>query len=89
MANSRPAASKIPSIVKESVHHFFKYVSGNPLKRPGWFFDTTQQGEGIVDVMTHLVDLTLWEAFPEQPIKTEDIKFALPALAHRLNASAV
>ena len=57
-----------PSVVKESVHHFFKYVSGNPLKRPGWFYDTTQQGEGIVDVTTHLVDLVQWEAFPEQII---------------------
>lgn len=57
-----------PSIVKESVHHFFKYVSGSALKRPGWFFDTAQQGEGIVDVTTHLVDLVQWEAFPEQII---------------------
>jgi predicted dehydrogenase len=61
-----------PAIVKESVHHFFKIVSGSPLKRPPWFFDTDRQGEGIVDVTTHLVDLVLWEAFPEQPIAVED-----------------
>lgn len=54
-----------PGIVKESVHHFFKTVSGNPLKRPAWFFDVKQQGEGIVDVTTHLVDLVQWEAFPD------------------------
>lgn len=54
-----------PGIVKESVHHFFKTVSGNPLKRPAWFFDVEQQGEGIVDVTTHLVDLVQWEAFPD------------------------
>ncbi|MFG0252737.1 MAG: putative oxidoreductase C-terminal domain-containing protein [Phycisphaerales bacterium JB038] len=60
-----------PAIVKESVHHFFKYVSGKPLKRPAWYFDTTQQGEGIVDVTTHLVDLVMWEAFPEQTIIPE------------------
>jgi predicted dehydrogenase len=54
-----------PAIVKESVHHFFKIVSGNPLKRPAWFFDVNQEGEGIVDVTTHLVDLVQWEAFPE------------------------
>lgn len=53
-----------PAIVKESVHHFFKVVSGNPLKRPAWFFDVEQQGEGIVDVSTHLVDMIQWEAFP-------------------------
>lgn len=57
-----------PAIVKESVHHFFKVVSGNPLKRPAWFFDVEQQGEGIVDVSTHLVDMIQWEAFPGQII---------------------
>ena len=64
-----------PAIVKESVHHFFKVVSGNPLKRPAWFFDVNQQGEGIVDVTTHLVDLIQWEAFPDQIIDyTRDIE---------------
>jgi len=57
-----------PGIVKESVHHFFKTVSGNPLKRPAWFFDVNQQGEGVVDVTTHLVDLVQWECFPNQII---------------------
>lgn len=57
-----------PGIVKESVHHFFKTVSGNPLIRPSWFFDVNQQGEGIVDVTTHLVDLVQWECFPGQII---------------------
>ena len=47
-----------------SVHHFSKIVAGAPLKRPQWFFDVRQQGEGIVDVTTHLVDLVQWEAFP-------------------------
>ena len=57
-----------PGIVKESVHHFFKTVSGKPLIRPAWFFDVNQQGEGIVDVTTHLVDLVQWTCFPEQII---------------------
>jgi predicted dehydrogenase len=57
-----------PAIVKESVHHFFKTVSGQPLIRPAWFFDVNQQGEGIVDVTTHLVDLVQWECFPGQTI---------------------
>ncbi|WP_106830786.1 putative oxidoreductase C-terminal domain-containing protein [Parabacteroides pacaensis] len=57
-----------PAVVKESVHHFFKFVSGNPLTRPVWYFDVTQQGEGIVDVTTHLVDLVQWECFPNQII---------------------
>ena len=57
-----------PGIVKESVHHFLKTVSGNPLIRPAWFFDIEQQGAGIVDVTTHLVDLVQWECFPGQII---------------------
>jgi len=57
-----------PAVVKESVHHFFKYVSGSKIKRPAWFFDVSQQGEGIVDITTHLVDLIQWECFPEQII---------------------
>jgi predicted dehydrogenase len=55
-----------PAVTKESVHHFFKTVAGNPIKRPAWFFDVNQQGEGLVDVTTHLVDLIQWECFPEQ-----------------------
>ncbi|MCC5928093.1 MAG: Gfo/Idh/MocA family oxidoreductase [Cyclobacteriaceae bacterium] len=57
-----------PAVVKESVHHFFKYVSGSVLKRPAWFFDVSQQGEGIVDVTTHLVDLIQWACFPGEII---------------------
>src|SRR6187200_1433854 len=57
-----------PAITKESVHHFYKYVSGSVLTRPAWFMDVSQQGEGIVDVTTHLVDLVQWECFPDQII---------------------
>lgn len=63
-----------PAITKESVHHFFKYVSGKPLKRPEWFFDTEQRGEGLNDVSTHLVDLVQWEAFPNVTLKKSDIE---------------
>jgi predicted dehydrogenase len=64
-----------PAVTKESIHHFFKYVSGSVLTRPPWFMDVTQEGEGIVDVTTHLVDLVQWECFPEQVIDyTKDIK---------------
>ncbi|MDP4149698.1 MAG: putative oxidoreductase C-terminal domain-containing protein [Bacteroidota bacterium] len=57
-----------PAVIKESVHHFFKQVSGATLTRPPWFFDIRQQGEGMVDVMTHLVDLAQWECFPDQAL---------------------
>ncbi|MEM6317720.1 MAG: putative oxidoreductase C-terminal domain-containing protein [Bacteroidota bacterium] len=63
-----------PAISKESVHHFFKYVSGKPLVRPAWFFDVNEEGEGIVDVTTHLVDLIQWEAFPNEIIDSSDVK---------------
>ncbi len=57
-----------PAVTKESVHHFAKLISGAPVKRPAWFFDTAQQGEGLVDITTHLVDLVQWECFPDQII---------------------
>ncbi|MCL6265041.1 putative oxidoreductase C-terminal domain-containing protein [Flagellimonas myxillae] len=63
-----------PAITKESVHHFSKLVAGKPLTRPAWFFDTAQQGEGIVDVNTHLVDLIQWEAFPGQVLSKDDVE---------------
>ncbi|MEB2775415.1 putative oxidoreductase C-terminal domain-containing protein [Algoriphagus sp. D3-2-R+10] len=63
-----------PAITKESAHHFFKYVSGNPLIRPVWFFDTDIEGTGIVDVTTHLVDLIQWEAFPGVTLDTADVQ---------------
>jgi len=57
-----------PAVIKESVHHFYKYVSGSILRRPPWFFDVEQQGEGIVDVTTHLVDIIQWACFPGEII---------------------
>jgi predicted dehydrogenase len=57
-----------PAVTKESVHHFYKNVSGSILTRPAWFMDMAQQGEGIVDVTTHLVDLVQWACFPEQTL---------------------
>ncbi len=65
-----------PAIIKESVHHFFKYVSGNPLKRPSWFMDVAQQGEGIVDVTSHLVDLVQWAAFPGKTLGIKDVQIS-------------
>ena len=55
-----------PAILIESVHFYYKYVSGKVLRRPSWFFDPTQQGNAITDVGTHLIDLVQWEAFPNQ-----------------------
>jgi len=63
-----------PAVTKLSVHHFCKLVNGVPLKRPGWYYDTDQQGEAIVDVTTHLVDLVQWETFPNETLKCADVK---------------
>ena len=63
-----------PAVTMESVHHFFKYVAGSPLIRPAWFFDVRQQGEGMADVATHLVDLVQWVCFPEQTVQKTDVK---------------
>ena len=64
-----------PSVIKKSVHHFYKFVSGAVLTRPSWYFDDNQQGAGIVDVTTHLVDLIQWSCFPEKIINyKKDIK---------------
>ena len=63
-----------PAVEKISVHHFYKSVSGNTLVRPAWFFDVEQQGEGIVDVTTHLVDLVQWGYFPDQIVQKADIE---------------
>lgn len=66
--------NKSPAVENKSVHFFYKSVSGNPLIRPAWAFDAKQQGEAIVDVSTHLVDLVQWGCFPEQIIKKSDIE---------------
>ncbi len=68
----QPGTADNPSLIQESIHRFYKNVAGKPLIRPAWFFDVAQQGEGIVDVETHLVDLIMWGAFPGKIIRKED-----------------
>jgi predicted dehydrogenase len=67
-----PGSQSQPSITLSSVHYFSKTVAGKPLLRPEWFFDTRQQGEAIVDVATHLVDLVQWLSFPGQVLNPYD-----------------
>jgi predicted dehydrogenase len=57
-----------PAVYMESVHHLKKVVAGAPNMRPVWFFDTAEQGEGVNDIGTHLVDLVQWTLYPEQAI---------------------
>jgi len=67
-------SSTNPAVEMKSEHNFYKYVSGSVVVRPGWFLDASQQGNGIADVTTHLVDLVQWESFPDQGLDyTTDI----------------
>ncbi len=63
-----PGSADHPSVYMESIHHLMKVVAGAPNIRPTWFFDTTEQGEGLNDIGTHLTDLVQWTLFPEQSI---------------------
>jgi predicted dehydrogenase len=64
-----------PAVQIESLHYLFKEVGGLPNLRPTWFFDIRQQGEGLTDVGTHLVDIVPWILFPDQAINgTNDVQ---------------
>jgi hypothetical protein len=64
-----------PSVYIESTHHLYKIVNEEPLLRPPWFFDIYVQGEGTVDIPSHLVDLAHWTLFPGKKIDyNKDIK---------------
>lgn len=57
-----------PAVVARSVHHLMKVVAGVPLRRPVWFFDVNEYGDGLADVGTHVVDLVQWTAFPHDAV---------------------
>jgi len=64
----RAGSAADPSVVMESVHFYYKNVSGKTLTRPDWFFDPAQQGEALADVGTHLLDLVQWICYPSAAI---------------------
>jgi len=53
-----------PGVAIASVHHLMKQVAGVANPRPPWYFDVAQQGEGLADVGTHLVDRAHETLFP-------------------------
>jgi predicted dehydrogenase len=63
-----PGTEAEPAVSARSVHHLMKVVAGVPLRRPSWFFDVNEYGEGLADVGTHVVDLVQWTAFPNDAI---------------------
>ncbi len=63
-----PADREHPGVFMESTHHILKTVNGAPSPRPPFFFDILDQGEGLTDVGTHLVDIVQWTLFPNQAL---------------------
>jgi predicted dehydrogenase len=57
-----------PAVTLASLHFLYKEVAGSPSLRPASFFDIRQQGEGLADVGTHLVDQVQWILFPEEAL---------------------
>jgi predicted dehydrogenase len=49
-----------PAIEIASLHHLYKMVNGRPLERPWWYYDIDTQGDGLVDIQSHLVDQVQW-----------------------------
>lgn len=57
-----------PAVRIESLHYLFKEIAGASVRRPPWFFDIAEQGEGLSDVGTHLADIVPWILFPDRAI---------------------
>lgn len=63
-----------PAIEIASVHHLYKVVNGKPLRRPWWYYDADIQGDGLVDIQSHLADQVQWMVLGGEPGKyTRDI----------------
>ncbi len=67
-----PADPEHPAVFMENVHTILNTVNGVPNPRPPFFFDIHDQGVGLTDVGTHLVDLVQWTLFPNQAISYRD-----------------
>ena len=63
-----PGTRDEPGVLLSGVHYLRKVVAGLPNPRPAWYFDVTQQGEGLADTGVHLVDRVHETLFPEQPL---------------------
>lgn len=64
LVNAPEVFGRLESVAATSTHQLMKTVAGVPLRRPAWFFNIEEAGEGIADVGTHVVDLIEWTAFP-------------------------
>lgn len=57
-----------PAIEIGSTHHLLKRVNGEILKRPPWYFDVRVQGNGLVDIQSHMTDQAQWLIADSDPI---------------------
>src|SRR5262245_47630470 len=64
----QPGTAEEPGLVFESIHSLSKRVAGAQLRRSTWWFDHAIAGEALADVGTHLADLAIWLAFPDEAI---------------------
>jgi hypothetical protein len=63
-----PGTRDEPAVLLSGVHYLRKVVAGVPNPRPAWYFDVTEQGEGLADTGVHLVDRVHETLFPGQPL---------------------
>lgn len=63
-----PGSSGEPGVALSGVHYLCKVVAGLPNRRPAWYFDVTEQGEGLADTGVHLVDRVHETLFPEESL---------------------
>jgi hypothetical protein len=63
-----PGTKDEPGVLLSGVHYLRKLVAGLPNPRPAWYFDVTEQGEGLADTGVHLVDRVHETLFPDQPL---------------------
>ncbi|MEO7145283.1 MAG: putative oxidoreductase C-terminal domain-containing protein [Bryobacteraceae bacterium] len=66
--DAAPGTAADPAVRLENLHALLKFNGAVPSHRPAWYFDIRQQGEGMADVGTHLVDLVFWTLFADQAI---------------------
>ena len=60
-----------PAVDIVSTHHLMKYAAGVPNRRPPWYFDIDEQGEGLADIGTHVVDRAHRTLFGEAALDWE------------------
>ncbi len=66
------AATSAPDLEFGSVHHLCKVVDGRALIRPSWYYDIGIQGDGMVDIHSHLVDQAQWLVDELRPSTADD-----------------